>query len=362
MEHDTGALAALGWDAVYARAFEALAREGFRPARVAAEHRDRYVVAFGPAAETAAVIAGRLRYEAQSRLDLPAVGDWVGVAGEQGGASVTSIHAVMPRRSMFVRKVAGEETSAQVVAANVDVAFVVAALSEGLNERRLERYLALAWESGAVPVVILTKLDLADDPSANVAAARCAAPGVEVVPLSSVTGAGLDMVEGLVRPGQTAVLLGPSGAGKSTLVNRLLGHDRLRTADVRDDGKGRHTTTHRQLVRLPGGALLIDTPGMRELQLWDADAGLDAAFADIRALAEQCRFGDCRHDTEPDCAVRGAVEDGRLAADRLESWRKLERELAQLARRQDALATIADRAKAKSAERLVRVRLREKYE
>jgi ribosome biogenesis GTPase len=184
---------------------------------------------------------------------------------------------------------------------------------------------------------------------------------VDVIALSSVTGAGIDALDRLLHPGRTAVLLGPSGVGKSTLVNRLLGANLLHTGDLRADGKGRHTTTHRELVRLPGGALLIDTPGMRELQLWDADAGLGAAFADIAALADECRFGDCRHATEPGCAVRAAVEAGRLPAERLEHWRKLERELAQLARRQDQLAMAADRSRAKSLERWYRQHVRRKY-
>jgi ribosome biogenesis GTPase len=184
---------------------------------------------------------------------------------------------------------------------------------------------------------------------------------VDVIALSSVTGDGVDALDRFLQPGRTAVLLGPSGAGKSTLINRLLGTDRLRTGDVRDDGRGRHTTTHRELVRLRGGALLIDTPGMRELQLWNADNGLGAAFADIHALAAECRFRDCRHETEPGCAVRAAVDAGRLPADRLEHWGKLQRELAHLARRQDQLAAAADRSRTKSLQRLAREHLRRKY-
>jgi ribosome biogenesis GTPase len=260
-----------------------------------------------------------------------------------------------------MRKVAGDETAAQVVAANVDVAFVVTALPD-VNPRRLERYLALAWESGAVPVIVLTKTDLSDDVAAQITTAQALAPGVDVIALSSVTGVGVDALDRLLQPGRTAVLLGPSGAGKSTLVNRLLGADRIRTAEVREDGKGRHTTTHRELFRLPGGALLIDTPGMRELQLWDADAGLSAAFSDIYVLSDECRFRDCRHETEPGCAVRAAVEAGQLPAARLEHWRQLERELAHLARRQDQLATAAERSRTKSLQRLLRAHLRRKYQ
>jgi ribosome biogenesis GTPase len=274
---------------------------------------------------------------------------------------VTTIHAVLPRRTAFARKVAGDETIAQVVAANVDTAIVVTALPDDVNPRRLERYLAMAWESGAMPVVVLTKVDLAEDPAASIATVRIVAPGVDVIALSSMTGDGVDLLERLLQPGRTAVLLGPSGAGKSTLVNRLLGAERLRTSSVREDGKGRHTTTHRELVRLRGGALLIDTPGMRELQLWDADAGLGAAFADIYALAARCRFRDCQHDTEPGCAVTRAVDAGRLPADRLESLRQLQRELAYLARRQDKLAEAEERAKTKAIHRSARKWIRDKY-
>ena len=362
IHHDPEALAALGWDSTFAAALAPFAADGLMPARVAAEHRDRYVLAAG-ALDVSAVLAGRLRHDARSRLDLPAVGDWVAASRPSGGADLASthtIHAVLPRRSAFVRKVAGDETAAQVVAANVDVALVVAGLPRDVNLRRLERYLALAWESGAVPVVVLAKTDLAADVAAHVRAVREVAPGVEVVALSSVTGDGVGALQALLRPGRTAVLLGSSGAGKSTLVNRLLGADRLRTGPVREDGKGRHTTSHRELVRLDGGALLIDTPGMRELQLWDADAGLGATFADLYMLADGCRFRDCRHDSEPGCAVRAAVEEGRLPAARLAHWRQLERELAYLTRRQDEHAAAAHRALSRSGARLLRSRLREK--
>jgi ribosome biogenesis GTPase len=230
-----------------------------------------------------------------------------------------------------------------------------------VNPRRLERYLALAWESGAMPAVVLTKTDLADDVGACIAAAQAVAPGVDVMALSSLTGDGVDALERMLRPGRTAVLLGPSGAGKSTLVNRLLGAEQLRTGEVRDDGKGRHTTTHRELVRLGGGALLVDTPGMRELQLWDADAGLGAAFSDIYALAAECRFKDCRHETEPGCAVLAAVDAGRLPPDRLEHWRQLQRELAYLARRQDKVAAAEERARTKAIHRSARKWSRDKY-
>jgi ribosome biogenesis GTPase len=361
IDNEGAALAGLGWDSTFAEAFAPLAADGLAAARVVAEHRDRYVIAGAQRAEMSAVLAGRLRHEVRSRLELPAVGDWVAVSRASSSVGVTTIHAVLPRRTAFVRKVAGEQTAAQVVAANVDIALVLTALPDDVNVRRLERYLALAWESGALPVVVLTKTDLSNDVAGGIAAAQGTAPGVDVIALSSVTGEGVAALDRLLLPARTAVLLGPSGAGKSTLINRLLGTERLRTGEVREDGKGRHTTTQRELVRLSGGALLIDTPGMRELQLWDANAGLGAAFADVYALAAACRFRDCRHETEPGCAVRAAVDAGRLPAERLEHWRRLQRELAYLARRQDALAAATARSQTKSVMRLAREHIRRKY-
>ena len=359
-------LASLGWDATWEAAFAA-AREsaGIRdapaitPARVVAEHRGRYGVV-SDAGDGYAVLAGRARHEAEHREERPAVGDWVGVT--RGSADgVALVRFVVPRRTAFVRKVAGDTTEAQVVAANVDVALIATALPGDLSARRLERYLTLAWESGATPVVLLTKSDLSSDASAAVAEVSLSAPGAAVVPISALTGDGIaDLMAHLV-PGRTAVLLGSSGVGKSTLVNRLLGVDRQRTADVLETGRGRHTTTHRELIRLGNGALLIDTPGMRELQLWNADEGLEASFADVEALAEECRFRDCAHATEPGCAVLAAVENGVLAAERLEHWHRLKRELAYLERKQDEVAAAELRGRVKSIMRNVRVHMRRKY-
>lgn len=350
-------LASYGWDEQFARDFDSLRAPGTVPARVVAEHRDRYVVRAADG-ERAAVLAGRLRHQARTREDLPATGDWVAVDDADGTAA---IHAVLPRRGLFRRKAAGDTTEAQVLAANVDVALVAAALPADVNARRIERYLALAWESGAVPVVLLTKADLVDDVDAAVRGVRAVAPGVDVAAVSSVTGEGVDALARWLKPGRTAVLLGSSGVGKSTLANLLLGADALRTGAVRGDGKGRHTTTHRQLVRLENGALLIDTPGMRELQLWTADAGLESAFADVEALAARCRFADCAHDSEPGCAVRAAAESGALDLARLESWRRLRRELAWLELRQDEAAAAAERARVKTIHRAQRAHCRNKY-
>jgi ribosome biogenesis GTPase / thiamine phosphate phosphatase len=330
-----------------------------QPARVVAQHRGRYIVRHA-GGEQVAVLAGRLRHQAADPEALPTVGDWVTLGGSrpEGPAIIT---AVLPRRSAFRRKEAGGRTRVQVVAANVDVALIVSALPTPPNQRRLERYVTLAWESGAIPVIVLSKSDLVDDLSAVSAAAHAAAPGVDVVAVSTVTGAGLDHLGALLRAEETAVLLGPSGAGKSTLANQLLGEARLATGAVRGDGKGRHTTTHRELVRLATGAFLIDTPGLRELQLWAADDGLEAAFADVDEFAARCRFGDCAHDTEPGCAVRRAIEAGELEARRLEHWRDLRRELAHLHRRVDEQAATAYRAYAKAMQRALRTHLRGKY-
>ena len=359
-------LASLGWDAHWAAAYRlAVEASAIRdvdtvlPVRVVAEHRGRYVVA-GEGEEFSAVLGGRARHVANSREELPAVGDWTGVSrGTDDGTAI--VRFVVPRRSAFVRKIAGSVTEAQVVAANVDVALITTALPGDLNTRRLERYLTLAWESGATPVVVLTKSDLSDDVEGSVAQAGLAAPGAEIVAVSAVTGDGIDHLTSYLAPGRTAVLLGSSGVGKSTLVNGLLGLERQRTSAITSEGRGRHTTTHRELIRLASGALLIDTPGMRELQLWSANDGLETAFADLDAYAERCRYRDCVHDAEPDCAVRAAVESGDLPEARLEHWHHLRRELAYLARKQDELATAEQRGRVKSLTRGLRNRLREKY-
>jgi ribosome biogenesis GTPase len=330
-------------------------------ARVVSQHRDRYVVRLS-SVDVTARLPGRARHTIASAEELPAVGDWVRVTTASGDPPVAIIRDVLPRRSAFRRKTAGNVTAAQVVAANVDIAFIAGALPHDVNLRRIERYLALAWESGATPVVLLTKADLVDAPDAFIRDARSVAVGVDVYAVSAVTGMGIDAVVEMLSANITAVLLGSSGAGKSTLVNALLGEARQRTADVRSDGAGRHTTTHRQLIDLPSGASLIDTPGMRELQLWSAADGLDEAFRDIASLAVECRFRDCAHATEPGCAVLAAVARGALDARRLENWRELGRELAYLERRQDAAAAASARAHAKSMQHALRTRLRDKYD
>jgi ribosome biogenesis GTPase len=318
----------LGWSESFSLAEM---QEGHVPARVLAAQRERYrLLAVDGAFD--AVLSGKLRHEALEG-GLPVVGDWVAASLRADGAT---IHACLPRRSSLIRKRAGRASAPQVLAANLDVVFVVTSLNADLNPRRIERTLAMIWEGGAQPVVLLSKLDLCREVEASVRAVEAVALGVPVHALSALSGAGLDVLERYLKPGRTLALIGSSGVGKSTLANALLGAERIATAEVRaHDDKGKHTTTARELFVLESGALLIDTPGMRELGLWDAEGGLDAAFDDIEALAAQCRFGDCRHAREPGCAIREAIAHGELEAARLGSYEKLQRELAHEARRHD---------------------------
>jgi ribosome biogenesis GTPase len=345
-------LTALGWNDTLAEQFEPHAAAGLVAGRIAVQHRGAYDV-LTELGELRCDVAGRLYDESDSPADLPAVGDWVAVA-PRGDEQAGTIQAVLPRRTKFSRKTAWQAAEEQVLAANIDVVFIVSSINEDLNLRRLERYLILARESGAQPVVLLTKSDLAADVADALAAVEPIAADVPVVVLSSVSGEGLDAVRSWLRPGVTAALLGSSGVGKSTLVNTLAGEELLPTQEIRDDGQGRHTTTRRELVQLPGGALVIDTPGMRELQLWVADEGLEEAFEDVTSLFGQCRFSDCSHDSEPGCAVKGALEDGALAPERWESYLKLQAELAHLERRLDKRAASEERRRWKALSRFSR--------
>ncbi len=339
-------LTALGWDDSLAEQFEPHARAGLRPGRVAVQHRGAYDVLTAEG-ELRCDVAGRLYEEATSPADLPAVGDWVAVAARPAEHAGT-VQAVLPRRTKFSRKTAWQASEEQVLAANVDVVLIVSSLNDELNLRRLERYLTLAWESGARPVLVLTKADLADGVPTAVTAVESVAFGAPVLPVSSLTGEGLDELRAHLRPGVTAALLGSSGVGKSTLVNTLAGEELLETREIRDDGKGRHTTTRRELIQLPDGALVIDTPGMREVQLWIADEGLEEAFSDVTELFEHCRFSDCAHESEPGCAVKEALANGTVAPERWESYLKLQRELAHLERRLDKRAQSEERKRWKA--------------
>jgi ribosome biogenesis GTPase len=342
------ALIDLGWDTGRDTEFADFA-ETHRPARVARPDKGSFLLLTSDGL-TRAEVSGALRHAATDPTMLPTVGDWVALGD--------TIDAVLPRRSAFVRHAASNAVAGQVLAANVDVVFVVVPLGTTPNLRRIERFLALAWESGGQPVVLLTKSDLCDDLPPVVLNVQSAAPGTPVHAVSSVTGEGLDDVRQHLASGKTCVLLGTSGVGKSTLVNRLLGVEHLATTAIRHDGKGRHTTTHRELVPLPGGAVLIDTPGLRGIQLYDAEEGLEKAFADVEALFEGCRFADCAHRTEPGCAVLAALEDGTLEPRRWESFVKLQRELHHIAAKQDVNLRNADRDKWKQIHRDMRARYR----
>jgi ribosome biogenesis GTPase / thiamine phosphate phosphatase len=311
----------LGWNDELAENLE----PGLVPGRVAAVHRGAFDV-WTAGGAVRSRLPGRQMHDG---LDV-AVGDWVGLGDGL-------VRTVVPRRSAIVRNAAGLATTAQTLAANVDLAFVVSSLGPDLEPRRIERYLVTIWESGASPEIVLTKADRLDDPAELVAEVEAVAVGVPVHVVSALTGQGCDALRARIAAGTTAVLIGSSGVGKSTLVNRWLGEEVMVTTETReDDDEGRHTTTHRQILVLPGGGLVIDTPGLREIQLWDAGAeALDATFADVEELAADCRFGDCTHTHEPDCAVLAAVESGELASDRLQSWRKLQRELRAIALRHD---------------------------
>ena len=315
-----GTLAALGWTDELEAAFTTHAERGFLPARVVAEHRGGYYVR-SELGDRLAQARGRMRDD-EIWGGMPAVGDWVVVCDAVGDRF--SIEALLPRRTKVSRKTPWLKAEEHILVANVDTVVLVAGLDQDFSPRRLERYLTAAWDSGGDPVVVLTKLDVCDD-HAKLVEAESVAVGVPVHALSNVTGEGIEEVRALLRPAKTFVLLGSSGTGKSTLVNRLAGRTVMDTGDLRRDGRGRHTTRHRQLLVLPGGAIVIDTPGLRELQIWEGD--IDSAFADIAELAAQCRFNDCAHSTEPDCAVREALETGQLDPDRWRNYLKLQREL-----------------------------------
>jgi ribosome biogenesis GTPase len=330
-------LRALGWHDSLAEAFEAYADSGLVPARVSLEHNHVYRV-LGEAGESLARVAGRVKFQATGRHELPAVGDWVAVRADPRHGQVT-IQAILPRRTWFSRKAAGRETQEQVIAANVDIVLLVFGLDQPVKPRAIERYLALTRRSRVRPIVVLNKADLVSDVEACVADAARVAGDAPVHATIAATGSGLEALRAYLAPGVTMAALGPSGAGKSSIINSLMGATPLPTGAVRErDARGRHTSVHRQMLVRPGGGVFIDTPGMRELQMWDADEGLDETFDEILELAPSCRFRDCRHDREPGCAVKAAVEEGTITEDRYESFLNLTREQAEQGRLRDEKA------------------------
>lgn len=349
----------LGWSAYFEAAFAQFAAVGFVPARVILQHRGAFRVRTVHG-ELAAEVSGHFRRGLTEVCDFPAVGDWVAIESlSDSGKAV--IHGVLPRRTKFSRTAAGKHGGEQIVAANIDDLFIVTAPNSSLNLRRVERYLALAWESGANPVLLLAKADVCEDLAADIEKLTAVVGSVPVVPVSSVTGFGFKELAVFISIGRTSALVGPSGVGKSTLVNRLCGEEMLKVQKVREwDQKGRHTTSHRQLVLLPTGGLIVDTPGMRELRLWEGAEGISETFDDIEELAVGCRFSDCRHETEPGCSVREAVESGIVDRGRLESYRKLKRELEHFGRKYDKRSQSEQRKRWSSATKALRIHTKAK--
>ncbi len=311
----------------------------FLPARVSRQDANRYIL-LSEKGELIGHLPGRFRQLALSKADIPTVGDWVLVSPIEGGeAGTVQIEYLLERKSKFSRKEAGDVVDEQVVAANIDTIFIVNGLDDDFNPKRIERYLLLSWDSGAVPVIVLNKSDICDDLDNKLEELEAIAMGTPIITISAKEGSGIDAIRENIESGSTCALMGSSGVGKSTIINALLGYERFDTGEVReDDSKGRHTTTFREMVRLPEGGLIIDTPGMREIQVWADEESIGRSFSDIEELALNCKFTDCQHDQEPGCAIRDAIDDGSLEENRLTSYRKLLRELQHLEAQVDPAA------------------------
>lgn len=332
----------IGWNKAFEGAFEEYKDKGYKPGRVFAEYKNAYKIMCEDG-EMLAEISGKLHFAAEQQGDFPAVGDWVAltVRPEENRAT---IHHVLPRMSKFSRKVAGTNIKEQIVASNIDTVFIVNSLNNDFNVRRLERYLLLAWESGANPVIVLSKSDLCSNIEEKLAEAEAVAIGVPIHSVSTFQDMGLQELKKYFKEGHTIALLGSSGVGKSSIINYFLGDTVQKIQELRNDGqKGKHTSTHREIFILPEGGLIIDTPGMREIQLWDAESGLQETFEDIEALAANCFFKDCKHKNEPKCALREAIENNLLSEERLESYKKLQKELLFLERKQGIANRLAQR-------------------
>ncbi|CAM4051333.1 ribosome small subunit-dependent GTPase A [Mesobacillus thioparans] len=346
-------LESIGMTAEIGKYFEDVHFQEYKPGRVALEHKHSYRVWLEDG-EYLCTLSGKLAFEANGRDDLPAVGDWVAVKTSPGEMRGT-IRGIMPRKSKFSRKAAGQVTEEQIVAANIDTVFIVNSLNDDLNLRRIERYLLLAWESGSNPVIILSKADLEPDLEIKMELVAEVAIGVPVIPVSVLEGTGTEELQRYLAPGRTVALIGSSGVGKSSLVNYFSGYNKQLVQEIREsDDKGKHTTTHREMVLLPGGAVLIDTPGMREIQLWTGEEGIRESFADIDLFSEECKFRDCTHGNEPGCAVRSAIVVGHLDESRLASYQKLQKELAYIDRKLDKKAQAEEKKHWKNINKEIR--------
>lgn len=342
-------LRSVGWSPEFAKGIQSAAY----PMRIVREEKTRYLV-LGEHGELWSALAGKLRFELESKSALPAVGDWVLVQTGLGGTG-NIIKAVVPRRSVISRKIAGEAVVEQVLAANIDILFIVAGADGEYNPRRVERYIVLANEGGALPVLVLNKMDCCSDRDAIASDAMRHFDELEIVTSSVVTGEGAEKIRSILKPHKTGALLGSSGVGKSSLVNMIVGEHRQKISELSDaTGKGRHTTSRRELIFVPGGGMLIDTPGLREIQLWTGESALGDSFEEIERLGAECRFRDCRHESEPGCAVRAAVDRGEISPERYESFKKLEREISHLSRKKETRHVLEVKRRAKQLSKRIK--------
>nr|WP_235420820.1 ribosome small subunit-dependent GTPase A [Jeotgalibacillus soli] len=334
----------LGWNEAWQQKANEIRADHLEPARVIVEHKRLYRV-LTEKGILLGEVSGKFRHHAVLREDYPAVGDWVMIDAHFDEEKAV-IHHILPRVSAFSRKAAGHTTEEQIVAVNVDTVFLVMALNQDFNVRRIERYLVSAWESGANPVIVLSKADLCDEIEVRQQEVNVVAMGVPIITCSVKEQFGLEQLAYYIGEGVTAAVMGSSGVGKSSIINVLLGEERMLTHGIRaGDDKGKHTTTHRELLLLPGGGVIIDTPGMRELQLWESDEGLQQGFMDIEELAFSCLYRDCRHENEPHCAVIEAIENGNMQKERLNSYRKLQKELAYMERKSNKREQLLEKKK-----------------
>ncbi|MBS4539530.1 ribosome small subunit-dependent GTPase A [Clostridium sp. D2Q-11] len=346
----------LGWNDFFQDYYNSYGDDNLTVGRISAEYRNHYEV-ITEIGEIKGEISGKLRYTIETKSDFPVVGDWVVINRLDNNFAI--INDVLPRKSMFKRKAPGNKIEEQILASNIDYIFIVTSLNQNYNLRRIERYVTISWESGAIPVVILSKSDLCDDKENKIIEVENIAPGVDIHAISAMTGKGVENLSKYVKEGNTICLLGSSGVGKSTLVNRLIGEDTMDTGDIRlDDGRGKHTTTHRQMMNIPEGGLIIDTPGIREIALWDGDNGIEEAFKDLEILSNKCKFTDCKHESEPGCAITQAINNGSLAKERLDSYKKLQRELRYIERKQNRKLQLEEKKKNKSLNKYIKAHKR----